>query len=243
MSDEWFRRAFGATYRTVYAHRDQPAAQSEVAAAVAWLQLAPGARVLDAGCGWGRHLGLFRAAGFAAFGIDLSRELLAVAREGLGAQALVRGDLRALPFNAAFDALVSFFTSFGYGPTEADDAGIVVEYADVLRPGGRCLMDLPNPAQVRANLVAESTKTEGDIQIHERRRLTPDGHRVEKDVTATHADGRIEAWTESVRLYSPAELRALFGVAGIEVQEVRGGFDGSAWSEGAPRCIVIGRRR
>ncbi len=243
MSDEWFRRAFGATYRTVYAHRNQSAADAEVATAMAWLGLRPGARVLDAGCGWGRHLRPMRAAGLEAVGIDLSAELLSVAREGLGAHDLVRCDLRVLPFAPEFDAVVSFFTSFGYGPTEADDAAILGQYAAVLRPGGALLMDLPNPAQVRAGLVPESTKTEGDMHIHEVRSLTPDGHRVEKNVTTTHPDGRIEQWTESVRLYAPDELRALLGIAGIEVEVVYGGFDGSEWSDDAARCLVIGRRR
>lgn len=243
MSDEWFRRAFGATYRAVYAHRNQSAAGGEVAAAVQWLGLGPGDRVLDAGCGWGRHLGPLRAAGYEVTGIDLSRELLAVARDGLGPHGLVRCDLRALPFQSCFDAVVSFFTSFGYGPTEEDDAGILVEYADVLKPGGRLLLDLPNSARVRAELVPESEKHEHDIHIRERRSLTPDGHRVEKAVTATHPDGRVEEWTESVRLYEPAELEALLGTAGIAVAQWYGGFDGAPASDAAGRCIMIGRRR
>jgi SAM-dependent methyltransferase len=242
MSDEWFRRAFGATYRAVYAHRNASAAGTEVAAAVAWLGLQPGDRVLDAGCGWGRHLGPMRAAGFDVVGIDLSRELLGVARDGLGPHGLVRCDLRALPFAGAFDGVVSFFTSFGYGPTEEDDAGILVEYADVLKPGGRLLLDLPNPAQVRAGLVPESAKTEQDIRIHERRSLTPDGRRVEKAVTATHPDGRVEEWTESVRLYERDELAALLRTAGVAAEQWFGGFDGAPVSDASARCIVIGRR-
>ena len=47
-------------------------------------------------------------------GLDYSRELLAAARDALGPEAaLVRGDMRALPFDGVFDAVTGFFTSFG----------------------------------------------------------------------------------------------------------------------------------
>lgn len=235
MRTEWFRDAFGAGYRTVYAHRDAAGAAAEAAGALALLALHPGARVLDCGCGWGRHLGPLRAAGTRAVGLDLSAALLAdAAAAGL---PVARADWRRLPCGAAFDGVVSFFTSFGYGPTEADDARLLHEIARVLRPGGRALLDLPNPARVRAELVPLSVRECAGGRVREARCLTDGGRRVEKRVDFERGTG-LHGWVESIRLYDVDELAALAAPAGLARGRVAGGFAGEAFDRDAPRCVV-----
>lgn len=246
----WFEEAFREAYLSVYPHRDLAAAREEVAGLLGrggeW---ARGGRVLDLGCGFGRHTLALREAGLSAFGLDLSAELLRHARELAGAEALagrlVRGDFRALPFrDGAFDAVLLLFSSFGYLDDGANRR-VLGQVARVLRPGGAAVLDLMNPARVRATLVPESRSERGGCVLLERRYLAHGDARVVKEVLLRDADGRERRWHEDVRLYEPGELRALAEAVGLTVERTEGGFDGRPYAAGdaeAPRQIAWLRR-
>ena len=73
------------------------------------LEVSPGERLLDAGCGEGRHCFGALARGAHVVGLDLDRESLAAAAGGLREQAreqqslgaMIHGDPFALPFRHA----------------------------------------------------------------------------------------------------------------------------------------------
>lgn len=95
-------------------------------------------RLLDAGCGPGPTLADLTSRG-RAVGMDASSGQLELAAEAAPDAALVRGDVAALPFGAdSFDAVVSLGVLMHLPNDEQDDA--IVEFARVLRPGGRLLV-------------------------------------------------------------------------------------------------------
>ncbi|MFI7036792.1 methyltransferase domain-containing protein [Microbispora rosea] len=108
------------------------------------LRLAPGASVLDVGCGPGViTAGLAEAAGREgrAVGLDVSapmlRQAAAVARPNTG---LVRGDAQDLPFrDAVFDAVCSTAMIM----ILPDPSAALTDMARVLRPGGRIAIVVP----------------------------------------------------------------------------------------------------
>jgi len=221
----WFDAAFGAAYRDVYPHRDLAAARCEVAGLLERGLGRTGGPALDLGCGFGRHLAALRERGVDAFGLDRSAELLASIEAGLR-RRVVRGDFRALPFGArSFGAVAMLFTSFGYFE-DTENERVLAEVARVLVPGGELVLDLMNPARVRATLVPESRSARGGLAIVERRRLERGGTRVVKDV----------------RLYEPDELARLAADHGLERVRVEGDFDGRPFAPEAPRQLVWLRR-
>jgi SAM-dependent methyltransferase len=245
----WYDRAFTRGYLDLYPHRDLPAARGEVAGLLenrpSGLAAAFTGRVLDLGCGFGRHLLALREHGIDAWGLDRSGDLLDRAREladGGLAGRLVRADFRALPFPAAsFGTVVMLFSSFGY----FDDAGnvrVLEELARVLVPGGAAVLDLMNPELVRATLVPSSERRVGALSLAETRRLTDGGRRVQKEVRITAEDGRTWGWHEDVRLYSVAELDPALGRVGLASVRGDGDFDGRPLAPEAPRQILWLRR-
>lgn len=98
-----------------------------------------GERVLDVACGTGNTALMARARGAAVTGLDLTPELLAVARErageeGLGDITWQLGDAEALPFpDGAFDVVVSS-CGLMFAP---DQPKVASEVARVTKPGGR----------------------------------------------------------------------------------------------------------
>src|SRR5215211_6889801 len=81
-------------------------------AALARVDLSPGALVLDVGCGAGTFLRLVADRGVRAFGVDASEALAALARERVPEAVVQVGDMESLPYaDETFD-LVTGFTSF-----------------------------------------------------------------------------------------------------------------------------------
>jgi ubiquinone/menaquinone biosynthesis C-methylase UbiE len=94
-----------------------------------------GSRVLDVGCGDGRHIAAAAARGCYAIGLDYDATELAKARTRLGATRvdLIAGDATRLPFrDAALEAVICTET-LEHLP---DDAGAMTEIRRVLMDGG-----------------------------------------------------------------------------------------------------------
>ncbi|HET9223492.1 MAG TPA: class I SAM-dependent methyltransferase [Roseiflexaceae bacterium] len=95
--------------------------------------LAPGARVLDVGCGPGWEGAFLRDLGLRAYGLDRSRGMLAEAR-GLRLP-LMLADMRALPLpGSSLDGLWAS-ASFLHIP-KRDGPAVLREFCRVLRQGG-----------------------------------------------------------------------------------------------------------
>jgi SAM-dependent methyltransferase len=102
-----------------------------------------GARVLDAGCGDGRHLAAAAARGCHAVGVDLDIAELrrARARAGGAPMDLIAGDLTRLPFrDAAFDTVICTETLEHL----RDDRTAMREMARVMRDGAALLGAVPS---------------------------------------------------------------------------------------------------
>jgi ubiquinone/menaquinone biosynthesis C-methylase UbiE len=244
VSESWYESAFGPLYPIVYAHRTVEAAKPEAAAAAAWLGLGGADRLLDVACGTGRHLAHLAGKAGAAVGLDYSMPLLERAKPLLmGSALLIRGDMRALPFaDASFSALTSFFTSFGYFHEGGENQRTLGEMARVLQPGGRLLMDHACKAYTVQNLEPRTERTQEGVHILEQRWLTEGATRINKHTRVRLPGGRAHEHHESVQLYEPEELSALFETAGLSVERIFGGFDGTELSAQRPRMILLARR-
>jgi SAM-dependent methyltransferase len=234
---EWFEEWFGEEYLQLYPHRDQEEADRGVALVAAATGLAPGWRVLDVGCGAGRHARAFRARGARCIGLDLSATLLRVA-QGVTDAPLVRADMRHLPIRpGSMDLTVSLFTSFGYFEHDEEHAGALREMVGTLRPGGWFVIDFLNAAEVRARLVPRETVAVQRGNVDVRRTVSADGRFVCKAITTP--GGR--EFVERVRLFEPGEIVDMLEDAGLEVRHRYGDYQAAPLLPGSPRTILAGQ--
>jgi SAM-dependent methyltransferase len=147
------------------------------------IRLKPGVRVLDAGCGKGRHLHeAYKCSGVKVVGLDRKREDVTEARNmirllekvgegGEGAWGVLEGDITRLPFaDDSFDVVICSEV-LEHIP---DEAKAIEEIARVLKPGETLVVSVPRyfPEKVCWALSkAYRNEPGGHIRIYRKREL------------------------------------------------------------------------
>jgi SAM-dependent methyltransferase len=240
VKSEWFERWFGEEYITLYPHRNAAEAETVVSLIEATIHPVSVTRVLDLACGAGRHSRALCKRWWTT-GLDLSEVLLRLAkREGVPA-ALVRGDMRVLPFrDSSFDLVVNLFTSFGYFADDESHLHVVREVSRITRSGGNFVLDFLNTAQLKNALVPYDERRIGDQIVEQRREISEDGRYVIKRICLR---GTGQEFTERVRLFDPGDLSAMMVAAGFTVTASLGGYDGASLTPTSPRVMLFGTKQ
>ncbi len=241
----WYKRWFSDDrYVDVYAHRDAKEARDAINLFLRITDFRKGTPILDLACGTGRHAFVLARKGYSVVAADLSAKLLSLALEEAPPlqkpPAFVRADMRTLPFNSSFGAVLQLFTAFGYFPDEAQDEQVIQQVCNALLPAGWYMLDFLNSHEVRRNIIPFSETKSEDGSITQERSIR--GNRVEKRITIRQRED-VELFTESVRLYSPDELRHMLVTNGFSVRHVAGSYDGSEFVKTSPRCILFSKKR
>lgn len=191
--------------------------EQEADALVEVLELRPGMRVLDVGCGPGRHAHALGRRGVEVHGVDISERFVAIARDGAPpGVTFQRLDARRLPFDSSFDAVISLcqgafgLADGGTSPSGASpldpDAAVLDGMARALRPGGRLALSAFSAYfQVRW-LDPERGSFDADRGVHHERTVI-------KDESGT--DAEVDLWTTC---FTPRELRLLVARSGLALE-------------------------
>jgi SAM-dependent methyltransferase len=163
------------------------------------LGLRAGQRVLDVGCGPGRHAVALAKVGLQVTGVDVSRRFLDLAAERARAEGVAAAffevDARQMPFDDEFDAVISICQG-GFGLMGKDDPLVLRRIAEAARPGGLVVVTAFSAYfEVRAARAAATIDVDQGL-VHERATV--------KDEMGN--DHEVDLWTG---VYTPRELRLL----------------------------------
>jgi SAM-dependent methyltransferase len=207
----------------------------EVDFVVEALGLHAGDRVLDVGCGPGRHAHELARREFVVHGIDISRRFVDIATATAPPGATFeRADARALRFHEEFDAAICLCQgAFGLMTAPDENLAVLRGIASALKPGGAlALSAFSSYFAVKYHETAEFDAATG--VSHERTEV-----RDEEGVAA-----EVDLWTAC---FTPRELRLMCDAAGLDVVDIwsvePGAYSRDLPSTETPEFLVIARRR
>ncbi len=221
----WADDFFGEGYREMFdALGKYESTERDVDDLVRLLGLAPGARVLDVPCGYGRHAALLAERGMAVTGVDVSPVQIEHARRRAPEVDFAVGDMRTPPGHG-YDAALNLWTSFGYLEHPSDDFAALRAWHTALGPGGKLLMEITHLER------AERENRHGDEAL---------GHKIverygvveessfdwTKQLCHSRYTFRGQTRACRTRMYSQHQLVGLLGDAGFADVRCYGDFTG-----------------
>jgi SAM-dependent methyltransferase len=244
----WYKTYFGEDYL----HHIEPVltserTQREVDGIVNLLALPQESSILDLCCGHGRHAIPLAQRGYRMTGQDLSEVFLRKAEKA--AQELdvhvhwVHGDMRNIPYENEFDAVINIFTAFGYFENQDEDQKVLQQVSKALKPGGLFLLETLHREGLMRHYAPQmiSYYPEGLIELEERSfdLLTS---RNDVNITMIYPDGQRKEYGFSHRLYTLTELAQMLTMAELQVKAYSGAWDGSALTMDNFRLILLSQK-
>jgi SAM-dependent methyltransferase len=195
------------------------------------LNLKAGMRVLDVGCGPGRHAYELARRGITVHGIDISQTFVDLANDSAPPGATFeRMDARALTFEAEFDAAICLCQgAFGLMTANGQDVDVLKGIRRALKDGGGLALSAFN-AYFAVKYFEQASFNAG----------TGVSHEVTEIRNQEGAAQTVDLWTGC---YTPRELRLMLSVCDFEPHSISsvdpGGYaEGPATTESSEFLVV-----
>jgi SAM-dependent methyltransferase len=138
-----------------------------------------------------------------------------------------------LDLKGQFDGVFCWGGSFGYF-SDAENARLVAAYVRALRPGGRLLIEQPDRERILRHF--QRVMQTGSITL--RNHWDARNQRVITRRFEPGVEGRRNF--SSMRSYTPAQMRALFELQGLTVEQVQRCREFGVHGKPVPRIVTVG---
>lgn len=240
----WFKRWFdSAYYHKLYGNRDEQEAADFITELAGYLQPVPGSRMLDLGCGAGRHSRELANKGFTVTGIDLSSASIRQAKKReTETLHFFRRDMRDPFGNNHFDYVFNLFTSFGYFKTEHENNLVVRNISNALKRSGTLVLDYMNIRYAEKQLIPSEEKEIDGIHYYITRWMDEE-FIYKKIVVDTEKPGEPFENVEQVARFTLDHFGHMFRIYGLEIKEVWGDYGLHDFDlNTSPRMIFVARK-
>ena len=230
--------------------------EKECGVIAGWLagrKILPGAELLDAGCGTGRYSRELARRGYVVHGVDLSPELIEVAKrtrgDRTGGVSFAVGDILAAP-TARYAAVVCRGVLNDIIDDDRRDAAFAA-FARTLRPQGALILDVREwgasvERKTREPLFKKRVSTDrGDLtytsvtELDAQRRLLLISERHE---LVRQGDGRVSEYQFVMRCWEREEISVLFARHGFGNIEYFGAYDDGVEAGATDRVVAVAQR-
>jgi len=210
------------------------------------LELEEGDKILDQCCGIGRHSLELARRGYDVTAIDLTKAYLEEAREKSEKEGLeiefIKADMRDFQRDMTYDAVINFFTSFGYSRYEEENREVLKNTYRSLKPGGKFLLDVMGK-EVLDEIYTDTDKWRmDDGYFLEKRKIREDLDMLESEWKLIKDDGEAHQHKFMYKLLTKEELKNMLKGVGFSRIKIYGDLEGSNYDESASRLIAVAKK-
>ncbi|MBC8110164.1 MAG: methyltransferase domain-containing protein [Verrucomicrobia bacterium] len=241
-SGEWFETWFDSPfYHVLYSNHDEKEAFHLGANLMKFLPIVPEHKVLDIGCGRGRHAIIFSQLGMDVTGVDLSKHNIEYAKklENPSLHFYVH-DMLYTFMPESYDVVTNLFTSIGYFDRDNDNQRAIVSGAGNLKSGGKMVIDFFNTRKIVKKIIPRYTLTKGGVEFNIRKKYT--GGYIFKDIRFRY-QGKNYRFQERVKALTISDFSDYFKNAGLKIVAVLGNYEMEQFdAEESERLILVGEK-
>jgi SAM-dependent methyltransferase len=244
----WYKTFFGEDYLRIYEPiLTSERTQRDVDGIVDLLDLPQGSSILDLCCGHGRHAIPLAQRGYMVTGLDLSEVFLREAEKEALAKGLhidwLHGDMRNIPFENEFDAVINIFTAFGYLENQDEDQQVLKQVYKALKPGGLFLLEILHREGLIRHFSPHMIEHHSNgLIVLEERNFDLLTSRSKVKITMIYADGERKEYDHAARVYTLTELVQMLTIAGLQVKAYFGTWDGRELTMDSFRLILVAQK-
>jgi len=237
---EWFEEWFASPYyNLLYKNRDRSEAALFIQKLVSNQRWPETHKILDLGCGNGRHAVCLNEIGYSVVGVDLSALQIAEAkRNETQTLKFFQKDMRKLDYFREFDVVLNLFTSFGYFKVPSDNRLVLHGISKALKPKGVLVIDYMNTPLVVSRLRPTENKRIEGVEF-EIRRLIKHGTIHKIIVVNDKAKDIHEIYEESVQILNLDDFTELLDEINLEITQVWGDYEGNEYNPSASERMII----
>jgi len=242
ISGEWFSDWFSTPYYAIlYQHRNETEAEEFLQTLTQYLQCKKNSKMLDVGCGEGRHAAFLQHLQFNVSGFDISPLHIQKAKQRNGLVHFFVHDMRHTFPENNFDYVFNLFTSFGYFNDEKEDLKALQNMYAALNENGILVIDFLNENVVRKNLIPSDSKTIDNITFYQNRRI--ENNVVIKTIQFKDFEENTQIFQEKVKLYSKENITEMLANIGFKDFVFFGNYALDSFDiENSPRLITIAKK-
>ena len=206
------------------------------------LNAASGARILDVGCGFGRHSIELARRGYEVSGIDTSTALIAEARKravdaGVSVDFHLEWGERFFT-DQPYDAAICLFTSLGQITEQGENSGLVDTVFAALKPGAHFVVEVPQRETAVRQLKTQE-KLGGGSRVAFVQRAYDANTQVMSEEFRIVREHEQRTYLLKYRLFDHPELEALLAKAGFINISAYGDYQGTALSSEDPSMVLV----
>lgn len=238
---KWFETWFDSKYyHILYKHRDEQEAIKFLDNITQYLNITKG-KILDVGCGKGRHAKYFNELGFNVVGIDLSLNSIAKAKLNETQNLkFYKFDMRNVFKENSFNVVTNLFTSFGYFDNSLDEQKTINAMVKNLKKDGILIIDFMNVKKIINNLVSKESKKINSVEFDITRELKD--NYILKNITINDQDISLK-FQEKVHALTLIDFSKMLQKASMSIVDIFGNYNLDNFNASqSERLILIARK-
>jgi len=220
-------------------------AGTEIRQVVQILNGKTGQRILDLGCGIGRHSLELAKLNYVVTGLDITPSFIETAKQTAERDAIqvefIQGNMLEFVRPKSFDIAISLFTSFGYFEDQNDNQLVLSNICESLVDGGTFVLQLKAKEIIARTFVEKDWEQVDDYLLLQERSINNDWNWMNIRMIFLEGSSRQE-YTSGMWLYSASELKAMLKRVGFSKIEILGDFDRSAYDNRAQKTVMIAHK-